>query len=667
MRKLITVIMILVCGHAFAADYYFSSSTGNDVSGAGTLLSPWASLTKAQTVATTGNRLYFKRGDTWVGTITMQGSGTSGTRVLLSAYGTGARPIITGFSNITSWTNTGGNIWESTSAVSTLSTCNIASINNANYSQGRTPNTGYWNINSTNGSSTIVNASTLNAGTLNWTGAQVVMRKYRWIMDKYTVTSASGSTINFTSSGDAVQANFGFFLINDVRTLDVANEWCYNSSTKKMSIYATSIPTNVKVPTIETGIDLNGKNYITIDNINFTGFNSYGVFGVANDYITITNCDFSFIGNSAGYLYQSGSSSESCNFTGNTLTEIGSMGFHMGYANNTTVSSNTLLRIGRYPGMGQNGDVSYCGIVNWGDNHTTSYNSVTSAGYCGIRFDGDAVMIRGNFVDSTNFVKDDGGGIYVYPQQTGPSEAVSYTRRTVRDNIVLNTIGAKAGGEGSSDHEEAMGIYNDGTSPDIDYINNTVSGSYFGFFSNSGKRNMLNSNTFYNCRRNIHVVMYNGYSLPDWTFKNNTSVAKETNQYALYLEPGAATIPASWYMDSNIYARPIDDNQTIWYDPGGSNVYVTLAQWKAAAFASGEDQNSTKSPIAVSSTAQLRIDYNNTSSETVVYLPSVYKDMYDNIYPGYVMLPPYSSKVLAEYAAIPGETPILINSKIVND
>ena len=58
---------------------------------------------------------------------------------------------------------------------------------------------------------------------------------------------------------------------------------------------------------------------------------------------------------------------------------------------------------------------------------------------------------------------------------------------------------------------------------------------------------------------------------------------------------------------------------------------------------------------------------NNTPSETAVYLPSIYKDMKDNTYPGVVFLPPYSSKVLAEYAAIPGETPLILNVHIEND
>jgi len=651
MKKLITLILILVFSQVNAAKYYFSQASGDDTRTAAQAqnpATPWKSLTKAQTVFTTGNELSFQRGEVWYGSLVAQGSGTSGTRVIISAYGTGAKPIITGFSNISAWTNTGGNIWESTSAVSTLSTCNIASIGGANYSQGRTPNSGYYTINSTNGTSTIVSSS-LNAGTINWTGAQVVMRKYRWIMDKYTVTSASGSTINFTSSGDAVQANYGFFLINDVRTLDQANEWSYSSSTKKMSIYKTSTPTNVKVPTVAIGINLNGNNYITIDNIDFQGFNDYGVYGTANDYINITNCNFSFIGNSAGYLYVSGSSSETCNFTGNTLSEIGSMGFHMGYANNTTVSSNTLLRIGRYAGMGQNGDVSYCGIVNWGDNQITSLNNVKAAGYCGIRFDGNSALINRNLVDSTNFVKDDGGGIYVYPQQTGPSSTVTYLTRTVSENIVLNTLGAIAGGEPTSDHDEGYAIYNDGTSPDVDYINNTIHNSHYGFFSNAGKRNKLQGNTLYNCKRNIFIVNYNSFGLNNWTITGNTSVAKFADQYVLYTEPKASTLPATWVLNNNCYARPIADNTSIWYDADGANNYVTLAQWKASAFAGGEDAASTKAFKAVSTTNDLLFVYNATGSTVNKALPAKYANVNGgSAYNGMITLAPYSSAVLVK-------------------
>jgi len=162
MKKLITLILILVCGHTFAADYYFSQASGDDARTAAQAqnpATPWKSLTKAQTVFTTGNRLYFQRGETWYGNLAAQGSGTSGTPIFVGAYGTGAKPIITGFTNITAWDSPVSNVYTSTSAASTLSTCNITSIDGANYAKARLPKSGYYTIGTTNGSTTVTNSN----------------------------------------------------------------------------------------------------------------------------------------------------------------------------------------------------------------------------------------------------------------------------------------------------------------------------------------------------------------------------------------------------------------------------------------------------------------------------------------------------------------------------
>jgi parallel beta-helix repeat protein len=644
MKKLIIVILTLVCSQTFATNYYFSDVSGNDGRTsvqAQSSATPWKSISKLNSIFSTlvdGDSILFKRGETFYGSIVIGHA-----HIKFGAYGTGNKPNVSGFTTVSAWTNLGGNIWESTSAVSTLSTCNIASIGGANYSQGRTPNTGYWTIVSTNGNS-ITDGTNLNAVTRNWTGAQVVLRKYRWITDKYTISSASGSTINFTSSGDAIQTGWGYFIMNDQRCLDIANEWSYNSTTKKISIYSVGSPAvTVKVPSLANAVDLNGYSNCSFSNIIFTGFNNYGITGPGVDYPTISNCDFSFIGNIAIHQYLQGGDASYSTISGNTFTDIGNMGVYAGSSSNSLITNNTLSHIGRYPGMGGNGDVSYCGIVNVGSNQTVSYNTIRAVGYCGIRFDGDAALIQGNFVDSTNFVKDDGGGIYCYPNQTGPNATVTYTQRTVRDNIVINSIGALAGGEPSSNYGEAMAFYNDGTSPNINYINNTAANSYYGFFSNSGRNMLFDSNTVYNCTRGIHIVKYSGFPIDNWTITNNTSVSKETNQYPVYYEPGGATLPASWTLDNNIYARPVSDNQTVWIDFNGTNYYYTLAQWKTV---SGKDLNSTKSPVGIVSSSLIKFDYNNENTVKNEPLVGTYVTMKNATVQTFIAIQPYRSSIL---------------------
>ena len=315
MKKLITIILLIAAGQAMATDYYFSSSTGNDISGAGTQLSPWASLTKAQTVATTGNRLYFKRGDTFTGSIVMQGS-----NITITSYGTGAKPIISGFSTLSTWTNISGNIWETTSAASTLATCNIVSIGGANLAKGRMPKTGYWTIGTTNGTTTITDATNISTSVVS-AGADAVIRELMYEVNNRVISNVSGNTITFASGSPAT--GWGYFLQNDVKLCTQANEWYYNTSTKKFGIYSSGSPSNVKIPTVETGINLNSKTSVTISNLQITGYNTYGVNTTSSSNITVTNCDFSFIGSDGIYAYPN---SANLSVSNSTFTDCGSRG-----------------------------------------------------------------------------------------------------------------------------------------------------------------------------------------------------------------------------------------------------------------------------------------------------------------------------------------------------
>lgn len=655
MKTTLLSLLFFISFSVKGTNYYFSSVTGDDgrsSAQAQNPATPWQTLTKLNSFFSSlnpGDSILFKRGEKFYGSIVVNKSGTSMAPIVLSAFGSGADPVITGFTFAGSWYTYATNLWESLSAVSTLTTCNILSISGNNYAKGRIPKTGYWTIGSTGGNS-IVDGTNLNAGTNDWTGAQVVLRKYRWIMDRYTINSASGSTINFTNTGDDVQAGWGYFIQNDPRLCTAVNEWAYNSSNKRLTIYSVVTPPNVMVPTVEEGVFMNGEDYIIFDNLKFEGFNTTGINTDSRTGIEIKNCDFSFIGVNAIYAYPN---SNGLKVTGSTFTESNSRGIHAGSSSNALISHNNLLNIGNFAGMGSNGDDSYTGIISNGDDAEVSYNSITNAGYVGIRWDGHGAVIKNNFVNTTNYIKDDGGGIYCYPNQTGPSDTVTYAQRTVRDNIVINSIGAIAGGEPSSGFEEAMGIYNDGTSPFVSYINNTISGCPFGLFSNSGRGMLIDSNKIFDCKRGLHLVKYSGFPINDWTITNNQLVAKEATQYSAYYEPDSSAIPPTWDLSNNIYARPIDDDSCIWIDSLGNNRYKTLAQWKATSFASGEDANSKKSPKSISSVADIRIEYNSTSVSKTIDLGAYYMDITGtSAYNGVIILEPYQSAILIKIGEI---------------
>ncbi len=79
-----------------AHSYYLSSTGGNDT-GNGSIESPWASLEKISAVnLQPGDTVFFKRGERFDGHFIVNGSGEEGTPVVITAYGEGEKPVITG-------------------------------------------------------------------------------------------------------------------------------------------------------------------------------------------------------------------------------------------------------------------------------------------------------------------------------------------------------------------------------------------------------------------------------------------------------------------------------------------------------------------------------------------------------------------------------------------
>ncbi len=130
--------------------------------------------------------------------------------------------------------------------------------------------------------------------------------------------------------------------------------------------------------------------------------------------------------------------------------------------------------------------------------------------------------------------------------------------------------------------------------------------------------------------------------------RNNIFVTKESTQHTLYYTTGSGNegVRSLGSVDYNYYARPIDDTKSfrnqiyLW---NGPTTYRTLAEWQSY---SGLDSNSKKSPKSISSTGDLRFEYNPTSSSKTVSLSSSYVDIKGTAYSGSLTLQPYSSVTL---------------------
>lgn len=648
MKRLLLILLFPV--YSSATNIYFATA-GSD-GGAGTKLSPYKTIGKLNSIFSSlaaGDSVLFNRGDTFYGSIIVNKSGTNGSRIVLGAYGTGAKPIISGLTYAISWTGIGTNLWETTASISTLSTCNILSQSGVNYAKGRTPNSGYYTSGyTTNNSTTITDATHLSTSTITANiGTQVVTRELMYAVNTHDITAISTNTITF-GAGSIPGTPWGYFIQNGVKDCNTANEWAYNTSTKKIQIYSVASPTNISVPTIDEGINLNGKDYITFDNLSIIGYNSTGINTNSRTGITIKNCTFSFCGIYGVYSYPN---SPNLVVTSNSFTDIGNNAIEGGSSSSANISGNIILRSGHFAGMGKNGDRSYTAIVSHGDNANVNYNSITYAGYCGIRFDGNASNCIGNFINNTTYIKDDGGGIYTFPDQLG-NVYQTFATRTIRDNIILNSIGAAAGSPNGS---QGCGLYMDGMSPNIDAIHNfiandnAVTTGFLGIFINGGHDIFCDSNTTYNWAGGYYLTKTGGGPIDNETVTHNNLVAVTVNalcglgQYSANYRPSASSMPSSFVASNNVYAKPLDQTHGWIFSVMPSNACSTLSQWKVT---TGKDAGSTSSPKIVSDVSKILIVYNNTANTKVIGLGASYFDMKGIEHSGSISLAPYSGEVL---------------------
>jgi hypothetical protein len=77
--------------------YYFSSTTGNDSNLGTSQENPFETIVKLNSlVLSPGDKILFKKGDTFIGEIIVNYSGTENAPIIYDSYGTGAKPILSG-------------------------------------------------------------------------------------------------------------------------------------------------------------------------------------------------------------------------------------------------------------------------------------------------------------------------------------------------------------------------------------------------------------------------------------------------------------------------------------------------------------------------------------------------------------------------------------------
>jgi len=592
MKNFFTLIFVFLLYSAQATNYYFSAVSGDDSRSpaqARNASTPWKTLGKLNSFFINlqpGDAVLLKRGDIFYGSIRIAKSGEPGLPIVIGAYGTGNKPVITSLVTLGRWVSKGNGVWESyNSALGT--TLNTVLINDVSQEMGRYPNS-----NSTNKGYLTLESHTSNSITdnelhsyPNWTGAEVVIRMNRWVTDRCLITKHSGGKImyNKVSPYTAIN-NFGYFIQNDIKTLDKFGEWYYNPSENKLSVYfGANTPSSyiVQAATIDNLISANGYNNIVLYNLDVKGANSDGINIKSGLNANIKNCDISFSGvNGLSVKFNTNAKIENC-----TVSCSNNNGIDLGYGGDyVTVRNNKITNTSVFAGMGKSGDAKGFGIYSSSKGTVIEYNQVINTGYIGIGFNGDSTIVKNNFIDSFCLTKNDGSGIYTH---TGPSNINKYGRKII-GNIILNGIGA---GEGTdAGNSAAEGIYLDDNSSGVEIRNNTVANMPDrGLFLNNARDLVIRDNTFYNINVGFFARQYRkiaGAAIRNLSVKQNIFFLKDNTQRAAYFTTEQDDNNLIGTLDSNYYARPIDDRMIIfnsYVNSAGSRVneYVDLEGWKA--------------------------------------------------------------------------------------
>ena len=605
MKRLSLLILLLwLFDRSWATTYYFSATGNDSYSGvqAQNPATPWRTITKLNSIFSTlqpGDSILFKRNEVFDGTIRVNNSGSASAKIYLGAYGTGAHPIISGFQAVSGWTNSGSGIWQADCTACGIN-LNTVTINGAMKALGRTPNIsdpnrGYLKFESHAGNTQITDNEL--SGSPNWNGAEIVIRKNYWTLDRNLVTTHSGNTVSFISpTSHPLLDNYGYFFQKSLQTLDQNGEWYYNPTTKKLYIYFGAAGPGsaiVKAGIIDTLVTITNRSHLAFENLQFEGADTTA-FAINNaQNISLNNCILQLSGIDA----INARNSERINIQNCSFLHTNNNAVRITDCNHSLVANNTITNTGLFPGMGLSNNQMYEAIYTRGVANTIQQNEVVNTGYSAITFSGDSALVINNFVNNYTMVLDDGGGIY------GWGDYNKYGRKII-GNIILNGIGAPEGTDVTV-AGNSSGIYLDDRSANVEITGNTISAANrSGIYLHNSHEIQLNSNTLYNNTAQVSMVhddLEPADPIRNVQMQDNIFFSKTATQLTTNSSSRLDDIQSFGAYNYNYYVRPLNEHgiiQTDHRDVSGTYIrqLYSLDGWKARF---SKDLNSLGSPIPV--------------------------------------------------------------------
>lgn len=465
-----------------AASVYYVSTTGNDITGTGTQSKPWKTIQKAADTMTAGDTCII-RGGTYRETVTLKTSGTSANPINFKAY-TGETVTVSGADPVTGWVNYSGSIYYA-AMTGSLGTKNQIFVNKQMQSEARWPNSAALDpLNSTfatvdSGSATTIKDGDLTQAAGYWAGKTV------WCVPgtgyksyKSTITGSGAGSITFDTMGIAAAAGNSYYITGNLKDLDSAGEWYYDSSTGRLYLWAPG-GANPNTLTVEAkkrtyAFDLSSRSYINITGINI--FASSIKMSDSN-YCKVSDMTAEYVSHDSDVtsqystgIFMSGTNNELRNST--LIYSSGNLVSIQGTGNKLI---NNLIHEADYSAA----DIP--AIYLLGSDHLISHNTVYNAGRHLIFMPAQNSRIQYNDLYNAGKLTRDCGILYEFAWD-GQGTVIHHNY--IHDNLAKNYSGS--------------GIYLDNSSKGYIVHHNVVWGNYTGIRLNTPSNfNLIYNNTTY--------------------------------------------------------------------------------------------------------------------------------------------------------------------------
>lgn len=555
---IIIFLLVLIGHHSLGETYYFSDSEGSDNFSrqqAQTKNTPWKSIEKLNSIIPLlkpKDTIFLKCGDVFLGHIQLN---RLPPLVKIEAYGSGDKPIITSLIDSLKWEKYGENIFRA-KLENNLESLNVVLSDNKLLEMGRYPNSntknsGYLLIEKVEDGK-ITNSA--NKSGKDFTGAEIVIRKNNWIIDRHPLIWHLDDNYTFidSSSNYLPIEGFGFFIQNHLETLDYEGEWYYDNKDEHLYIYSKESPNKISVVSKNNLISITNCSNLTIRDIHFKGSNEATATVENSKNISFINCNFSESGIYGVYAM----STDSLKILHSNFTNHLNGGVFLRWNdNNPSIINSTFYNTFPFSGMGQNGDMQ--GQAIYMSEHSEAgiidSNFIKNSGYVAINFNGSNTSVTNNTIDTFCYIKDDGAAIYTAAGKQAPV----FNNRLVANNRIHNGIGARDGTKpyGENDFPYVEGIYIDDNSRYVDVKDNILSNiNGSGIYIHNAQNIIIQGNSIY--KTSLGIKMTNdrlGVDIKEISVSENLILNEYDFQKLYFLRSQSGDIISFGSFQKNVY------------------------------------------------------------------------------------------------------------------